>query len=32
MSNEVDDTERWLLDLNTTLEEVERIANGNDED
>lgn len=28
MSNEVDETELWLLDPNTTLEDIERIVNG----
>lgn len=27
MSNEVDETELWLLDPNTTLEDIERIVN-----
>lgn len=31
MSNEIDSVERWLLDPETTLEDIERIANG-DED
>ena len=31
MSNEIDDVERWLLDPTTTLEDIERVANS-DED
>lgn len=32
MSNEVDDIERWLLDPGTELEDIDKIANGgNDE-
>ena len=30
MNNEVDEVERWLLDPETTLEDLERIANGED--
>ena len=29
-NNEVDDVERWLMHPDTTLEEIEEIANGND--
>ena len=29
-NNEVDDVERWLLSPDTTFEEVNKIANGND--
>ena len=29
--NEIDETEKWLLDSNTTLEDIERIANSEDE-
>ena len=31
MSNEIDPVEQWLLDPETTLEDIERIASG-DED
>lgn len=29
--NDVDDTELWLMDPGTTLEEIDKIANGDDD-
>lgn len=32
MDNEVDDIELWLMDPDTTLEDINKIANGDDDD